>query len=229
MSAPVHTPSIRDLLLDAACERLAKEGVAGLQARVIASDVGVSTTALYTHFGNIGGLVAAVSQVSLRRFSDAITSAGITDDPVADMLAMGMAYRNFAITNRHEYELMFNHAVLRVSRGVRADVADVPKLLETPEGLKAYNHILGFSTRLVESGVTRPLEAHVVSTGLWSALHGFVLLEILGHFLVESSLTIFGSIAFQMFMGLGIPPERLQLSMANALTRVTMLPSPARD
>lgn len=42
--------------MDAAARLLAKEGAAGMSTRRLAAEVGVSTMALYTHFGGMDGL-----------------------------------------------------------------------------------------------------------------------------------------------------------------------------
>ena len=50
---------------------------------------------VYTHFGGMWGLIAEVAEEGRRQFDAAIT-VGETDDPVADLITSGTAYRRFA-------------------------------------------------------------------------------------------------------------------------------------
>ena len=75
--------NVRAELLHAAVEILDRDGPDALQTRKIAGAAGTSTMAVYTYFGGMPGLIAAVTEESLRQF-DAALSAPQTDDPVAD-------------------------------------------------------------------------------------------------------------------------------------------------
>src|SRR5581483_3247056 len=98
--------NVRAELLRAAVEILDKDGPDALQTRKIAGAAGTSTMALYTHFGGMPALIAAVAEEGLCQFDAALTMAP-TSDPVADLMAAGIAYRRFAIERPHMYRLMF--------------------------------------------------------------------------------------------------------------------------
>lgn len=55
-------PSVRDKLLHAAVGLLDEHGPDALQTRKVASAAGTSTMAVYTHFGGMRGLIAAVAE-----------------------------------------------------------------------------------------------------------------------------------------------------------------------
>ncbi len=49
------------------------DGPDGLQTRKIASAAGTSTMAVYTYFGGMPGLIAAIAEEGLRQFDGAMT------------------------------------------------------------------------------------------------------------------------------------------------------------
>ncbi|MBL7315069.1 TetR/AcrR family transcriptional regulator, partial [Escherichia coli] len=97
---------VRDELLHAGVRLLDDHGPDALQTRKVAAAAGTSTMAVYTHFGGMRGLIAAIAEEGLRQFDVALTVPQ-TADPVADLLAIGTAYRRYAIERPHMYRLMF--------------------------------------------------------------------------------------------------------------------------
>src|ERR1700761_1555958 len=88
-----QTPrTVRDELLHAAVGLLDEHGPDALQTRKVASAAGTSTMAVYTHFGGMRSLIAEVAEEGWGQI-DAAQSVPQTDDPVADLMATGLAYR----------------------------------------------------------------------------------------------------------------------------------------
>jgi AcrR family transcriptional regulator len=81
----------RELILDAAERRLARDGPAQLRLQEIAADVGVSHPAILHHFGNRETLVAAVVERALERLRrevvTALTAESFGDADAAALLA----------------------------------------------------------------------------------------------------------------------------------------------
>ncbi|MGH2831357.1 MAG: TetR/AcrR family transcriptional regulator [Solirubrobacteraceae bacterium] len=102
-----RTPELRDRVLAAAVELLAREGIAGFTARAIAIEAETSTPAIYELFGDKAGVVREVFFEGFRLLRRRLDALSITDDPRADLLALAGAYRDFI----HEYpalaQLMF--------------------------------------------------------------------------------------------------------------------------
>ena len=113
--------NVRDELLHAAVDILNEDGPDGLQTRKIASAAGTSTMAVYTYFGGMPGLIAAIAEEGLRQFDAAMTMPP-TSDPVADLMATGIAYRRYAIERPHMYRLMFGSTS---AHGINAPAHDV--------------------------------------------------------------------------------------------------------
>jgi AcrR family transcriptional regulator len=105
MATPTQR-NMRDELLHAAVGLLDDHGPDALQTRKVAAAAETSTMAVYTHFGGMRTLITEVANEGLRQF-DAALSIPDSDDPVADLLLCGGAYRRFAIQRPHLYRLMF--------------------------------------------------------------------------------------------------------------------------
>jgi AcrR family transcriptional regulator len=103
--------SLRRELIDAGGRLLADEGPSALSTRRVAQATGTSTTAVYSLFGDKAGLVREMFLEGFERLSAAFAAVPRTDDPVADLLALGDAYRANARDNPHLYELMFGRPV----------------------------------------------------------------------------------------------------------------------
>src|SRR5439155_23623512 len=109
-----HTP--RDRLLGAAIGLLDTGGPEALQARKVASEIGASTMAVYTHFGGMPQLVEAVVREGFRRLDERLAAVPRTEDPLADLFALGLAYRAHALENTQLYRLMFGITTVSGSR-----------------------------------------------------------------------------------------------------------------
>jgi AcrR family transcriptional regulator len=76
--------------LRAAAERLvAEEGADALSVRAVAAEAETSTRAVYSLFGSKDGLVAALAQTAFEMLYDVIDELPETDDPAADLVAVG--------------------------------------------------------------------------------------------------------------------------------------------
>ena len=76
--------------LRAAAERIvAEDGADALSVRAVAAEAGTTTRAVYSLFGSKDGLVAALAQSTFELLYDAIDELPQTDDPLADVVAMG--------------------------------------------------------------------------------------------------------------------------------------------
>ncbi|MCB9440851.1 MAG: TetR/AcrR family transcriptional regulator [Mycolicibacterium sp.] len=210
----------RDNLLQAALGLLDDHGPDALQTRRIAKAAATSTMAVYTHFGGMRGLIAAVAQAGLEQF-DAALAVGDTDDPVADLLTCGMTYRRFALQRPHLYRLMFGstsaHGINAPAHDIRTDpVAQVDPSL---------GNLVRTVGRAVDAGrITAPAGAGdwavlAVAAQFWTMMHGFVLLELAGFFGPDAVEPVLGAMARHTLVGLGDDPAAAAVSQAAARRR----------
>ena len=162
----------RRRLLEEAARLLGEEGPAALSARRLARETGTSTMAVYTHFGGMGPLVAEVAAEGFRRLVARVEQVGSTDDPVDDLRRMAAAYRANALANRYLYAVMFGSASLG---GYRLEAGSVEV------GAEAFAQLRDAVDRAMRAGVLRSGDPAAVAGQFWSALHGYVMLELAGY------------------------------------------------
>ncbi|OBI99298.1 TetR family transcriptional regulator [Mycobacterium sp. 1465703.0] len=211
--------SVRDEMLHAAVGLLDGHGPDALQTRKVAGAAGTSTMALYTHFGGMRGLIAEVAEEGWRQF-DAALSVPRTDDPVADLMTVGTAYRRYAIQRPHMYRLMFGSTA---AHGITAPIHNVLTLTvaEIEQDYPSFAHVVRGVHRCMLAGRFRGAgsaddDAAVVATAaqFWSLIHGFVMLELAGFYggqgaAVDSVLT---ALSTNLLVALGDSPELVRQS-----------------
>lgn len=169
-------PDVRARLIEAAARLLADEGPAALSTRRLAAEVGASTMAVYTHFGGLPELVRAVVQEGFARLAEHLSAVPTTDEPLADLAALGEAYRANALDNPQLYAVMFGSASLG---GYRLHDE------ELSEGRYTFEVLVSATQRVIDAGLFKPGDAEVIAAQLWAATHGFVMLELAGYFAAE--------------------------------------------
>jgi AcrR family transcriptional regulator len=223
--------NVRTELLHAAVEILHEHGPDALQTRKIAGAAGTSTMAVYTHFGGMPTLIAEVAEEGLRQFDAAQTTAP-TSDPVADLIATGIAYRSYAIERPHMYRLMFGSTS---AHGINAPAHNVLALTvaEISERYPSFAHVVRGVHRSMQagrisgspavSGDSAADDATVVAIAaqFWAAIHGFVMLELAGYYGAGASTggPVLAGLTANLLVALGDLPERVQQSQRSAVTR----------
>ncbi len=155
-------------ILAAARELLAEEGPQALTVRRIASTAGGSTMNVYSRFGGKDGVVDALLVEGFERLGEAMRAVPTTDDTIADLQQCSRAYRDFALTHRAHYELMFGRRAPGYTKSEKA--VDPAKA--------ALGMLADRIERAMDAGELRagdPFDAAIV---FWSACHGPVSLEI---------------------------------------------------
>ena len=84
-----HDERTREDLRAAAELLVAEGGPDALSVRAVAGEAGTTTRAVYSIFGSKDGLVAALAQTAFELLYDNIDRLPETDDPVADLVAVG--------------------------------------------------------------------------------------------------------------------------------------------
>ncbi len=209
-------------MLHAAVGLLDEQGPDALQTRRVAAAAGTSTMAVYTHFGGMRGLIAAVAEEGLRQF-DAALSVPQTDDPVADLFAIAAAYRRYAIERSHMYRLMFGSTS---AHGISAPAGNVLTLTvaEIEQHIPSFAHVVRAVQRSVRAGRiavgSAADDATVVATAaqFWALIHGFVMLELAGFYGEDGAAVapVLGSMAFNFAVALGDSPARVRESQPEA-------------
>ena len=182
----------------AALAELAATGAEGLSLRAVARSVGVSVQALYHYFDSRDALITALVADAFDELSDAVAdAAAAARSPHDRVLAAGLAYRAWAHEHRSAFLLALgvplhdyaapeggptSAAARRLGEAFRTALfggwtAEELAAVPLPEGVPALRAQLRDSPVLGDL----PPGAAAVFTAGWAALHGVVLLELLGH------------------------------------------------
>jgi len=215
--------SARDRLVAAALAVLERDGPAAIQARTVAGEIGASTMAVYTHFGGMPTLIQAVMREGLARFAEHTRAVPHTDDAMADLIAGGLAYGEFAMQNPQLYRLLFGLSDLG---GVYKPLANGTTPWDLAEGVDALSVLVSAVERVIESGRIRPQEPTPAATQILSATHGFVLLAMSGFIDSQGLQDVLIPMAVNLMVGLGDTRRRAERSLAAAMKARA---SPAHD
>ena len=199
-------------LVEVAAELLATEGRPAVTARRVAAGAGVSTQAVYTHFGGMDDLLAEIWREGFRRFGRALDAPRVTADPVADFVLQGWGYRAFALGDRHLYRVMFGDGRYGLRDG---DPADLEAASAT------YQSLLRRIEACVEAGRWEVTDVFTAGEVVWGATHGHVSIELTGYFenLGREPARTYREVLRRVAMGFGDHAEAIDRSLASARRR----------
>ncbi len=172
MSPRRTDPELATALLEAAASLLATEGTAGLTTRRLAAAVGASTTVVYTYFGGMDNLIRAMVHEGFTRLHRRMATVQSSTDPVADIMALGYAYRANALQYPQLYLVMFGSAALGGFALAEGD---------RQHGRYTLEPLAEAVSRAIDHGRFRTGDALLAAQNMWIALHGLVTLELGGY------------------------------------------------
>lgn len=210
--SPRHAdPNLGSNLIEAAARLLAEEGPQGLSTRRLAAAVGTSTMAVYTQFGRKEDLVRAMVHEGFQLLNGRMTDLATTADQVADVVALGLAYRENAREHRHLYGVMFGGSGLG---GFALTDED------RQHGRYTLEILVRAVSRCMEEGRFQPGDPQLVAHQMWIGLHGLVTLE-LGGYLIDpyNADTCFDAQVCGMLTSAGVDGAEAAASVRHARER----------
>ena len=188
-----RTPSreVERELIAAAEAVLVRDGPGAVTVRAVAAEAGIAPMGVYNRLGGKEGLVDAL----LIRGFDAlrVAVAGLDQpDPLDRLRACCLRYREFALTNRHYYAIMFEGAL--------------PHAFESPEvaehAIAAFDELVRNVELAAAAGAIRAPDPREVAQRLWNAEHGAVALELQGLILTRDAEATYPATVETMLRGL---------------------------
>lgn len=163
---------LRTLILDAARELFAAEGVEAVTMRRIADKIEYSPTAIYFHFRDKEALLAELCDTDFRAFAQGFAAMAQIADPVERLRQSGYAYIDFGLKNPSHYRLMF---MTPKSIGPKHST-----IAHGDPAEDAYAFLKGIVAEIIAAGRIRPeyADADLASQVIWGGVHGVVSLEI---------------------------------------------------
>lgn len=161
-------------ILEAAGRIVATEGVEGFTIRALAQAVGYSAGALYEYFDSKEAILASLyfdgTDGLAVHCERAIAELPPTTDTIHAILALGHAYRSFALAHPELYRLVL---------GGFKNPPIVDDCEDVAQG--GFGTILRLVVQGIDDGTLVEAPPPVVSFTAWAAVHGFVSLEVTGH------------------------------------------------
>src|SRR3989304_5420550 len=105
-----HHGDLKNALIKAGVEILAKEGVNGLSLRKVAKKAGVSHAAPYSHFADKQALIAAISTEGFRQLYGSVSKVAgkYNTIPSRQLVEAAWTYVQFALDDRDRFKVMFS-------------------------------------------------------------------------------------------------------------------------
>ena len=153
----------RRSILDAAEALLVEEGIDAFSMRRLARRCGCTAPTLYHYFRDKPGLIAALLEKRLQKLVTELRAVAMHDDAIANARSLCVAFARFGLRNPSHYQLLV------MSRG--ADAVD------PPSGEEARRLLGEPLEELLEREALTADELEVLRQGLWSLLHGMILLQ----------------------------------------------------
>lgn len=155
-------------LLQAAERIIADEGLAEAQARRIASEAGCAIGTIYNVFGGLDGLITKVNSETLDLFGRAALTAvqrKEPDDIEGRLLALALAYFDFAVTHNLRWRALFDHIPSHAASG-------------DPDIRKRQGALFALVETAVASSLVDPVDRTRAARALFASTHGIVVLSV---------------------------------------------------
>jgi AcrR family transcriptional regulator len=208
VSPKTADPALRTALLDAAADLIAEHGSGGLSLRRLASEVGTSTMAIYTHFGGMDEVRRAVRREGFARLAAHLATVERSGDPVADLSTLGWAYYVNAMTNPNLYRAMF------MERPLDATDADV--------GVESFLLLVDCVDSCRRAGRFEDADPVERTTQLWAIEHGVISAHLTGIpplLTTDQVIDTISAASANLFKAFGDDPRSAGRSIATARRR----------
>ena len=174
-----HHGDLKNALIRAGVEILARDGVEGLSLRKVAQRAGVSHNAPYSHFPDKQSLIAAISTEGFKQLYEALDAviSSYPEDPKRQLQEGAWAYVQFAMNNTDSFKIMFS--------GVLEKEKEYPAFVEISH--KTFELVVSVMRACQEAGLLRAAPPEVHAVVVWGQIHGVVSLMLEG----QISYTVF--------------------------------------
>lgn len=167
-----HHGDLKNALIKAGVEILAKEGIEGLSLRKVAQRADVSHNAPYSHFPDKQSLIAAISTEGFNQLYaelDAAISA-YPKNPKKQLQQGVLAYVQFALNNTDTFKIMFS--------GVLEKEKDYPAFIEISQ--RTFQRVVDVVKACQKAGVLQAGSSELMAIAVWGQVHGIISLALEG-------------------------------------------------
>ena len=167
-----HHGDLKNALIQAGVEILAKDGLRGLSLRKVAKRAGVSHAAPYAHFADKQALIAAISTEGFKQLHTQIEAVVSTqsNDPTNLLIETAWTYVQFALNEPDRFKLMFS--------SVLAKEKDYPDFVTASQD--NFRQLIEVVNICQQAEIVKSGPAELVAVSVWGAVHGLVMLLLEG-------------------------------------------------
>ncbi len=167
-----HTrEELKEMAINAAEQLIAREGLAGMSARKVATEMGYTAGTLYLIFQNLDALIVEVNTRALRQLELGIEQAiaGETQ-PVSTIVTIARTYLEYAQRQTYRWLTVFEHRLPegeKFPESYQSQVARLFVLVEEP-------------LRNIRGAGASEVEIAKEARALWAGVHGLATLTVGG-------------------------------------------------
>lgn len=171
-STTYHHGDLKNALIRAGMDILAREGVSGLSLRKVAKQAGVSHTAPYSHFADKQALIAAISTEGFKQLYAQLGAvfSSYKNDPANLLIETGWAYVQFALNEPDLFKLVFS-SVLEKEK-------DYPDFVTVSK--QGFRQLVELVEICQQAGILKPGPADLAAVSVWGAVYGLIMLVLEG-------------------------------------------------
>jgi AcrR family transcriptional regulator len=181
-----------EALLTSAADILESEGPDALSVRRIAAAANVAPMGVYNHFRSKNGIIDALFMQGFERLGDALKTIADIQDPYEALREAGRRYRALALAHPMVYRLMF----------LRSIAGYEPSAAALEVAARAFDSLAAAVTRAMEAGVIAVSDPTETAQLIWSNIHGWVSIELMGIGRVEDQDSGFERVCTTLLRGL---------------------------
>ena len=163
-------------ILDTARTIVSDSGADALTIRAVATALSYSPGAIYDYFASKEDILVGLYFQGANGLGGQMerTVAALPADATAidGLLSLARSYRAHALANRELYQLV---------HGGMTSLPDLPEIEHPEMETGGFGTLLRLARRGVEEGSLVALPVSLIAHAAWSAVHGFVSLELQGH------------------------------------------------
>jgi AcrR family transcriptional regulator len=161
---------VRNLILDTAWKQIEEVGVQALSIRKVAEAIEYSIPVIYSHFDSKEAILNEFVKKGFNALTQQISKArDAHEKPAEKVMAMALAYWDFAAGNREAYQLMFGLGIPSCSQA-----RSMPEIQAFSEVVKTVLQ------EAIASGAHSGSDVFLKFQSYWSILHGIISIRLMG-------------------------------------------------
>lgn len=167
-----HHGDLKNALIKAGGEILAREGISALSLRKVAREAGVSHSAPYAHFKDKQALIAAISMEGFRQLLSNLETVEkeYAHAPEQLLVEAGWIYMQFAMQESDIFRVMFS--------GILEKEKEYPDLQEVIQ--KTFQTVVRVVIACQTAGILKNENTPLTAMTIWSQIHGLICLYLDG-------------------------------------------------